>query len=140
MTRDLFTHHRREDGGEEFLEPRMNRKQLMDDNVWRPLVVQYVYECGPKGIYLHKLRLVGVERGWWQNTASKHFGEKMRVAFGTGLICVPIYPGVSTLKHICLVHPAFVQVNFINPVLQNDSDRTRQHMLKQDYVRTNEWP
>lgn len=131
---DLFEDHRRADGGEEFVETRLSRKQLIDDNAWRPLVVQHVYDCGSGGTTLERLLDAGVKREWWQDTVAKHFGEKMRVTFSTGLIFVPAYPGVSTLRHIRLVHPAFVLVEFKNAVLERDNARTRNQMLRQDYV------
>jgi len=131
---DFFENYRRDDGGEEFLETRLSRKQLVDDNVWRPMVVQHVYDCGSAGTTLDRLLAAGVAKSWWQDTASKHFGEKMRVAFSTGLIFVPVYPGVSTLRHIRLVHPAFVSVAFQNTVLERDNVRTRKQMMAQLYV------
>jgi len=132
--RDLFESYRREDGGDEYVETRISRKQLVDDNVWRPMVVQHVYDCGSAGTTLDRLLAAGVTKKWWQDTASKHFGEKMRVAFSTGLIFVPVYPGVSTLRHIRLVHPAFVSVTFQNTVLESDNARTREKMMNQLYV------
>ena len=136
-TEDLFSHSRREDGGEKFLETRLNTKPLMEDNQWRPLVVQYVYDQGYAGVKLSKLLHHGVEREWWQPRAAKHFGEKMRVAFSTGLICVPVFAGVSKLHHIVVVHPAFITLTCDHPVLQADIDRMREHMMRQDYVKQN---
>jgi len=135
MTKDLFHNHRRNDGGEEFVETRVSRKQYMEDNAWRPLVVQYIYERGSRGVTLEILLNHGVEREWWQDTAAKHFGEKMRVAFGTGLIYIPIFPTVTKLKHIIVLHPAFADIKLHNPVLQDDIDRAKTELMKQDYVR-----
>ena len=135
MTGDLFRSHRREDAGEEYPENRVSRRQMMDDNAWRPLVVQLVYERGTAGISLEALLSEGVERGWWQDTAAKHFGEKMRVAFSTGLIFIPTYPGVGKLRHVRVVHPEFVDVSFRNRVLQKDFERVKAHMARQDYTK-----
>lgn len=133
-TPDFFENYRRDDGGEEFLETRLSRKQLVDDNAWRKFVVHHVYDCGPKGTTLSKLLAVGVDQEWWQDTAAKHFGEKMRVAFSTGLVFVPSYPGVSTLRHITVVHPAFVLVTFQNDILERDNARTRKQMMAESYA------
>lgn len=109
----------RVDPQEPFEQTRQMRHQLMQDRAFRDELLRAVYEAGPRGIRMSKLMDLGIERGWWQDTVGKHFGEKMRAAWSFGLIVVTEFPGStdSSVHHV--VHPLYASVTFEDPMVNN---------------------
>ncbi len=88
------------------------RHQLLEDKAFYPLLLEATYKAGPKGLPMRELILLGKKNGWWQDTADKHFGEKMRAAWAYGLLVVPEYPGDHGTKQKRIVHPAYFTITF----------------------------
>lgn len=97
---------------EPWVQSRNMRDPIMSDRAFAPLLCGLVYEAGPHGILMRQLIDEGINRGWWQDTADKHFGEKMRCAWAYGLIVVPDKPGDQTPRGKRVIHPAFFEIRF----------------------------
>ncbi len=131
--------------GEKYEETRLNTRPVIPDHLWKPLALREIYGAGSAGILLRTLQRRGINRphpepDWWQPTSLKHFGEKMRLAFSTGIVFVAAHPGITTLAHIRVVYPCFCIVRFDNEVLQRQHDKTVEHMSKQPYVKPQHRP
>jgi len=131
---DLFENHRRPDGGQSYDESRVSRRQLLDDRAFYNHALRYIYEAGDRGVSMEKLARHGIQCGWWQDTVGKHWGEKMRMLWAYGVITVPVYPGVTTIRHIRVIHPHFASVTFDNKTIQKDQQRLREMLGRFDWM------
>ena len=101
-----------------YLQTRNMRDPLMSDRSFAPEVLRAVYEAGPEGLPMKTLIAMGIERGWWQDTVDKHFGEKMRCAWAYGFLVVPEVPGDQRPDRKLIVHPDYFDPRFKSPRIE----------------------
>jgi hypothetical protein len=107
---DLVNPHKR--NPQEYEQLRDNRTQVAADRTFHDYVLARIYRAGPNGLSMTKLLDDGIRDGWWQDTARKHWGEKMRALWPYGLIVLPTVPGAKGIKGFRIYHPAWFDAQF----------------------------
>ncbi len=124
------------DDQDAYWQERLNRRQLLPDREFYRELLAFTLNAGPMGVTMRALVNEGIKNGWWQDTASKHFGEKMRAAWAFGLVVVNEAPGISGgTGDKRVIHPSYFTITFERPFMQRRWDalmETLPLMLKGD--------
>lgn len=135
MNPDQFDFGDRVPEQEPYEQTRQMRHPLMEDRAFRTELLRAAYEAGPRGIRMDLLMALGIERGWWQDTVGKHFGEKMRAAWSFGLIVVTEFPGSTDTRTQRVIHPLYAEVKFKDAMANNWWDRIIKALNTFNYTR-----